>query len=264
MRSHRFLPCFIGLMVVVGVSSGCARGPSEEELKQAELAEQFAVITQLNDTLQQARADLAAAEASLAEIEAVQERNRTDEQKALMEELPGQIEELTATRDATFEELQGNLAEYLNVALNEFPDHPDTSQALAMYSEEAIIVADDMVEKSGDYKKAIGHLTSAQNLFEQVGLEPYQPLGDRITELDDWRYITQSRFDQVEKGMTKEEVRATAGVPYYQNIQVDEKRGVEMWLYRKREGGAAAVSFRLKTGKVYHMNFDAVKPKVAE
>jgi hypothetical protein len=50
----------------------------------------------------------------------------------------------------------------------------------------------------------------------------------------------------------------------YQNIKVDEKRGVEMWLYRKREGGAAAISFRTKTDKVYHMNFDAVKPQVAE
>jgi hypothetical protein len=254
----------MALLVVFGVLGGCSRGPSEEELKQVELADQFAAIRQLNDTLHQTRADLAAAQASLAEIEAVKENARTEEQKAMMEELPAQIEELVAAQDPAFEELQGNLAEYLTDALNEFPDAPDTSQALAIYSEEAMLVSEDMVLKAGDYKKAMDHLISAQGLYEQVGLQPYQPLLDKIQELDDWRFIIQERFDGLKNGMTKDEVREVVGVPYYQNIQVDEKRGVEMWLYRKREGGAAAVSFKIKTGKLYHKNFDAVKPRVAE
>jgi hypothetical protein len=264
MRAYRVLSYLVAVIISLSLVNGCSRGPSEEELKQAELAEQFATITQLRETLTQTRADLASVQASLAEIEAVEERQRTDEQKAMLEELPAQIEELTAAQDTTFEELQANLAEYLNVALNEFPDSPDTARALEIYSEEAIIVANDIVQKSGDYKKAIDHLASAENLFEQTGMAVYQPLVDEIAKLDDWRFITQERFDSVKKDMTKEEVMAVVGVPYYQNIKVDEKRGVEMWLYRKREGGAAAVSFRTKTDKVYHMNFDAVKPQVAD
>jgi len=264
MRSIRILPCFIALLVVIGILGGCSRGPSEEELKQAELADQFTAITQLNDTLQQTRTDLIAAEASLAEIEAIKENTRTEEQKALMEELPTQIEELAGAQDTAFEKLQGDLAEYLTAVLNDFPDAPDTSQALAIYSGEAMLVSEDMVLKAGDYKKAMDHLLSAQGLYEQVGLQPYQPLLDKIAELDGWRFIIQERFDGIKNGMTKDEVREVAGVPYYQNIQVDEKRGVEMWLYRKREGGAAAVSFKIKTGKVYHKNFDAVKPRVVE
>ena len=264
MRAYRTLSCLVLVIVSLSLVNGCSRGPSEEELKQAELAAQFAAITQLHETLTQARADLASAQASLAEIEALAERERSEDQKALMEELPAQIEELTASQDATFEELQANLAEYLNVALNDFPDSPDTVRALEIYSQEAMIVAADIVAKSGDYKKAIDHRASAQSLFEQSGLTTYQPLVDRLKELDDWRFITQERFDQVKKDMTKEEVIEVVGVPYYQNIKVDEKRGVEMWLYRKREGGAAAISFRTKTGKVYHLNFDAVKPQVAE
>lgn len=264
MRGYRVLSCLVAAIVSLSLVNGCSRGPSEEELKQAELAEQFANITQLHDTLLQTRNDLKAAETSLAEIEATTERDRTDEQKAMLEELPAKIDDLTASQDDTFEELQGELAAYLNVALNEFPDSPDTDQALKIYSEEALIVAHDIVLKSGDYKKAIDHLASAEHLYEQVGRSPYQPLVDRISELDDWRYITQERFDSVKKDMTKDEVRALVGVPYYQNIKVDDKRGVEMWLYRKREGGAAAISFRTKTGKVYHMNFDAVKPQVSE
>ena len=264
MRAYRVLSLLVAAIISLSLVNGCSKGPSEEELKQAELAEQFATITQLYETLQQTRADLASAQSSLAEIEALAERERSEDQNALMEELPAQIEELTASQDATFEELQANLAEYLNVALNDFPDSPDTARALEIYSQEAMIVAADIVAKSGDYKKAIDHLASAQSLFEQSGLTPYQPLVDRLKELDDWRFITQERFDQVKKDMTKEEVMDVVGVPYYQNIKVDEKRGVEMWLYRKREGGAAAISFRTKTGKVYHLNFDAVKPQVAE
>jgi hypothetical protein len=264
MRAYRIVSCFVGVIITLSLVNGCSRGPSEEELKQAELAEQFATITQLYETVLQTRADLASARSSVAEIESVAERQRTDDQKAMLEQLPARIEELTATQDATFEELQGNLAEYLNVALNEFPDSPDTARALEIYSEEAIIVADDIVQKSGDYSKAIDHLASAENLFHQSGMTPHPPLVTRISELDDWRFITRERFDAVKKDMTKEEVKELVGVPYYQNVKVDEKRGVEMWLYRKREGGAAAISFRIKTGKVYHMNFDAVKPKVAE
>jgi hypothetical protein len=264
MRAKRTLPLLCILLLVGGVLGGCSRGPSEEEQKLAGLQEQFASIQQLNDTLQQARADLAAAETTVADIEAIDERKRSDEQKAQLEELTAQIEELTATQDTTFEELSANLAEFLNVALNEFPDIPETSQALAVYSEEAILVSNDMVAKAGDYKKATDHLYSAASLYEQIGLEIYAPLNDRIAYLEDWRFITQERFDAVKKNMTKEQVMELAGVPYYQNIKVDEKRGVEMWLYRKRDGGAAAISFRTKNNKVYHKNFDAVKTRVAE
>jgi hypothetical protein len=64
--------------------------------------------------------------------------------------------------------------------------------------------------------------------------------------------------------MTKDEVKEAIGPPYYQNIQVDEKRGVETWLYRKREGGAAAVYFKTRNEKVYDKNFEAIKQKVVE
>jgi hypothetical protein len=84
-----------------------------------------------------------------------------------------------------------------------------------------------------------------------------------MAELDDMRFITKERFDLVKKNMTMDEVKEVAGVPYYQNIQVDEKRKVETWLYRKREGGAAAVYFKTTNNKVYNKNFEAVKVKVA-
>ena len=89
-------------------------------------------------------------------------------------------------------------------------------------------------------------------------------LEERIALYDDWRFITQERFDEIKKGMTKDEVREIAGVPYFQNIQVDEERGVETWLYKKREGGGAAIYFKTNNDKVYATNFEAIKTKVVE
>ncbi len=264
MRMSRFLPYGIAILVAFGLVSGCSRGPSEEELHQAQFEEQLVILQQQNEDLQQARADLAASGAALAEIEAIKERDRTDEQKAAVESLPATIEEQGDARDAAYDAVQATLADFLNIALNEFPDHPATVEGLNLYSDEAIMIADDTVAKAGDYKKAMNQLDSAGTYYESVGLPPYQPLIDKIAALDEMRFITQERFDLVKKNMTMDEVKAVVGVPYYQNIQVDEKRKVETWLYRKRQGGAAGVYFKTTNDKVYNKNFEAVRIRVAE
>jgi hypothetical protein len=264
MRKSRFLPCAVAALVVVAFLSGCSRGPSEEELKQAAFEEQLVTLQHQYQDLQQVRADLATAEATLTEIEAVGERDRFDEQKAELETLPATIEELGTARETAYDVVQGTLADFLNIALNEFPDHPATVDGLNLYSDEAILVAEDTVQQSGDYKKAIDHLDSAASYYDSIGLPPYPPLTEEIAALDDMRFIIQERFDLVTKNMTKDEVMEIAGVPYYQNVRIDEKRGVEEWLYRKREGGAAGVYFKTNNGKVYNKNFDAVKMKVVE
>ncbi|MCW8984900.1 MAG: hypothetical protein OQK55_06130 [Thermoanaerobaculales bacterium] len=264
MKKSRFLPYGIVILVALGLVSGCSRGPSEEELAQAAFEEQLTTLQQQYEVLQQARADLAASEAMLVEIEAVRERDRSDEQKAELETLPDTIVQLGTARDAAYDAVQATLADFLNIALNEFPEHPATEQGLNLYSDEAIKIAEDTVLKAGDYKKAINQLDAANSYYDSVGLPPYQPLVDKLAELDDMRFMTQERFDLVKKNMTMDEVKEVAGVPYYQNIQVDEKRKVETWLYRKREGGAAAVYFKTTNNKVYNKNFEAVKLKVAE
>jgi hypothetical protein len=264
MKTNRILSCVAIVVLVGGAIVGCSRGPSEEEIALANLQAAYATIQEQYDVLTQTRADIVTLSASIAEVEAVDEAKRTDEQKAMLEEAQVKLGELTATQDTTFEDMQGNIADFLNTALNDFPAAPETKSALDIYSEEAILVANDMVAKAGDYKKAIDHLSATGSLYDQAGLPQYQPLADRMTELDEWRFITQERFDEVKKNMTKDEVKAIAGVPYYQNIQEDQKRGVTTWLFRKREGGAAAVYFKMKNEKVYNKNWDAIKTKVVE
>jgi hypothetical protein len=264
MRRSRFLPYGIAILVVIGFVSGCSRGPSEEELAQVAFEEQLATLQQQYEELQQARTDLAASEAMLAEIEAVKERERTDEQTAELEALPAAIVEHGTARDTAYDAVQATLADFLNIALNEFPEHPATKQGLDLYSDEAVLIAQDTVLKAGDYKKAMNQLDAANSYYDSIGLPPYQVLVDKMAELDDMRFITQERFDLVKKNMTMDEVKEAIGVPYYQNIQVDEKRKVETWLYRKREGGAAAIYFKTTNNKAYNKNFEAVKLKVVE
>jgi len=264
MKTIRVLPCVIILALVGGAFLGCSRGPSEEELKYAELQQQFAAIQQQFDVLKQLRVDLAGQRTAVAEIEAVEEKKRTEEQTAALEEAKTKVSELATAQDGEYESLQGALADFLNTGLNDFPAAPETKAALDVYAEEAILVSRDMVKKAGDYKKATSHLIAASSLYEQAGLETSVPLMDEVAALEEWRFITQERFDAVKKNMTKEEVKEIAGVPYYQNIQKDEKAGVETWLYRKTEGGAAAIYFKMKTDKVYNKNFEAVKVKVVE
>ena len=264
MRRSRFLPYGIAILVVFGLVSGCSRGPSEEELAQAAFEEQLAALQQQYEVLLQARTDLVASEAMLADIEAIKERDRSEEQIAEFEALPAAIVEQGAARDAAYDAVQATLADFLNIALNDFPEHPATVQGLNLYSDEAILIAAETVTKAGDYKKAMNQLDSASSYYDSIDLPSYQPLVDKMAELDDMRFITQERFDLVKKNMTMDEVKEVIGVPYYQNIQVDEKRKVETWLYRKREGGAAAVYFKTTNNKVYNKNFEAVKVKVVE
>jgi hypothetical protein len=261
MRNRSLTFGAIFLMIPV-LFIGCSKGPSEEETKQKALADQLASIEQAYQELTTGRQEVKAAQASVTELEAVAAPD--DDQKAELEALPAKIEELTASREAAYDSLQDQLANFLNTALNEFPESPETARALEIYSKEAILTAEDIVGKSGDYRKAGDQLMSVKSYYEGVELEPNPELLAEIERLDDWRFITQERFDTVTNGMTQDEVKAAIGVPYYQNIQIDDERGVETWLYKKREGGAAAIYFKTKTGTVYGKKFDAIKTKVVE
>ncbi|RLE27336.1 MAG: hypothetical protein DRJ65_03155 [Acidobacteria bacterium] len=262
MKSIRFLSVFLVFAALAGLTLGCGGGPSDEELALAELQVQLDTVKQTYQELQSLRGEIASAEATSAEIEAVVEKKRTDEQNAQLEELAAKIPGLVTQSETTYDNLQAQLVDFLNVGLNDHPQSAVTAEALVIYSDQAIIVSDDIVAKSGDYKKAIDRLGGAKGYYTAINAPVYPPIEEKIAELQDWRFITQERFDALSKGMTMDEVKATVGVPYHSNIQDDEKRGVQTWLYKKREGGAAAVYFKIKTGKMYSAKWDVIKTKV--
>jgi len=262
MKSIRFLSVFMVFALLGGLTLGCKGGPSEEEAALTQLQEQLGAINQTYQELQSLRSEIASTTATSSEIEAIAEKKRTDEQKAQLEELGIKLPELETQSEGVYDTLQAQLADFLTIGLNDFPKSAETAEALKIYSDEAMIIADDTVAKSGDYKKAIDQLASAEGYYSAIELPIYPALAEKIATLEDWRFVTQDRFDTVAKGMTMDEVKAAIGVPYFHNIQKDEKRGIETWLFKKREGGASAVYFKIKTGKVYSTKWDAIKTKV--
>jgi len=249
---------------ILGLVTGCKTGPSEEELAKEAMLKNFSAVQQTYGELQAKRGELAAAEATIAEIEAIKERKRSDEQKLQLEETTARIEELKKSIDEGYNSVQEQLSQLLNVVLNDYPEDPETMEALKIYSDEAIGVAEEIVAKSGDYNKAVKQLTSVKDYYEAISKAPYQALEDKIAEYKDWRFITKERFDQVKKGMKMDEVKALVGVPYTRNIQEDKARGVIAWMFKKSEGGGAGIYFKIKTGKVYSKNWDAAKTKVVK
>lgn len=259
-RNRLFVVCVV-LVAFLGVNLGCSRGPSEEELKLAAFQEQAAAMKAAYDEMLAMREQIAADRALVAELEELGEAKLSDEQKTQLAEAKARLEGADEAAEAKFEEVQGMIADVLNVGINDYPDSQETADALVIYADEAILVADDMVAKSGDYKKAIDHLRNVEGYFQAAGLSSYHPLVAKIAELEEWRFVTKERFDQVTKGMTKEEVVAVVGQVYYRNVQESPSKGVETWLYKKREGGAAAFYFKIRTGKLYDKNWDAVAVK---
>lgn len=263
MKANRFLPLFAIVLVSAALITGCSTGPTEEELAQAKLQEQFAGLKEAQAALQQLRDEQATLQASIDEIEAVAERSRSDEQKQQLEELKTQQEAQNEAASTAYDDYQAKLADFLTFGLNDLPEDPTTVEGLNLYADESIVNADDTVAKAGDYKKALDLLETAAGYYNMLGKDVYQTLVDKQTALDEMRYITRERFDAVKRNMTEDQVKEIAGIPYYRNIHEDPKSKIVYWLYPKREGGATAIYFN-KSKKVYNKNFDAVKTKVVE
>ena len=130
MKSFRFLTVLMVFAALTGLTLSCSSGPSEEELALAQLQDQLVTINQTYQELQSLRSEIATAKATVAEIEAISEKKRTDEQKAQLEELGLKLPELEPKSEEIYDTLQAQLAEFLTVGLNEFPQSPQTAEAL--------------------------------------------------------------------------------------------------------------------------------------
>jgi hypothetical protein len=264
MKINRILPWCVVLLISTTLIVGCSRGPTEEELAMQKLQTQYAGLQEAQAALELARQELEVTTTAKVEIEGIRANRRSDEQKQQLEALIEQERTQAEAVGTAYDTYQALLADFLTFALNDLPDDPTTLEGLNLYADESIVNADETIAKAGDYKKALDLLDSASNYYEMIGKEVYQPLVDKKEELDDARYITKERFDQIKRNMSEDQVKEIAGVPYYRNIHEDEKAKVVYWLYPKREGGAAAVYFRMSNNKVYNTKFDAVKAQVVK
>ncbi len=131
-----------------------------------------------------------------------------------------------------------------------------TLGAIRMKSDEDILIAREHLEEGGDYRMAIDIYEAA------LAVDPDNPrLRQEMERAQARRYMTRERFDQVQEGMSAEQVRALLGPPNANDVREYPDRGVTAWFYaRDAKGAAAAVWFEKKGERhvVYEADFDAL------
>jgi hypothetical protein len=251
-------PYTTGLVVALALAAagalGCAGG-QEKNAAAGDPREQ-AWLRQTKEQLEAKRQDLAELrqqqrEAPVAAASTpVADQGDTDGIAARIEALEAEITELS-------DELGSRLVNYINsleIALNE-PFTPEQQEALRMKSDEDIAIAQEWIEKGGDYRRAL-------EIYDgQLAWDPdYAPLREAREHAQSMRYMTQERFAGVTKGMTQSEVREALGPVNLHNLRKYPERDAEAWFYPKDGGGAAAVYFMLDKKKglytVYQTDFE--------
>jgi outer membrane protein assembly factor BamE (lipoprotein component of BamABCDE complex) len=252
----------------------CDTGPSPEEQQAAENSEAWDWLEQAKADLQAKRQDLrdlrqAAADTGEEGSEAEPaegEEGEDGEAPPSPEELEAQIKALEEEVIAKTDEFTQKLAEFINnQGLTEGAELTETQRkAFDLKAQEDILIAQEYIDKGGDYQRAIEIYTTTL-----LSDPENQLLLDAKAEAEELRYMTEERFAAVEKGMTQAEVREALGTPKTSNVREFDK-GVLGWFYPREpaEGArpAAGVYFRQKKDvfRVYEADFDAISGETEE
>lgn len=239
---------------------------SEIEQMQSELAAKRAEIDEARGQLDAASAkdeaddagDNAGDDAATAEGEA----EEGAEAAPTAEELEARVEQLTKQASEMSQALYEKLIEYINTSgiIEGEPLTPEQRQAFDWKAEEDIRIAQEYIDKGGDYSRAID-IYDASLMSDPES----QLLLDAKAEAERLQYMTEERFAAVEKGMTQDEVRELLGTVNQRNVREYEDDGTVGWFYRREDGGAAGVFFQERKGEwqVVVADFDAAKPPSA-
>ncbi len=228
MSSRKVLVALAGVFLLTLISCG----PSEEEVKAAALAEEWAALQVKQSDLMELRGEAA---------------------EALVSERQGLESQVNDAADAFAERLVTFINEYAGFEGEE--PLPEVKAAIGLKSIEDIELAREYVAKGGDYAKAIDILRGA--LIADPG---NAALEAELRAAEGLRFMSEERFSAVEKGMTEDEVRALLGQVKPQNVRDYKEQNAVAWFFPKEGGAAAAVFFREKDGqlKVDSLQFDAV------
>ncbi len=246
------------LVALVMVSCGPS-GPSEMELEQEA---EWAWLQEEKQSLDEQRQKLA--ELRLQVAAAPEEAEGEGEGEGEGEPAPTEadletFENETASRA---EDFGGRLVTFLNNDPMIEGEPPTERQlaALQMKSDEDIALAQEWIDKGGDYKRAIDIYNNA------LRFDPdNESVKEALALAETNRYMSEERFKEAKKGMTEAEVRVALGQVNLHNVKPFPDRKVIAWFYPTGDdGGAAAVWFREEkdgSNKVYRLNFEEVKPR---
>jgi tetratricopeptide (TPR) repeat protein len=184
-------------------------------------------------------------------------------------ELAPQVAELDRAVTAQAEEFASRLVAFLNddPMLEGVAPSERQLAAVRMKSAEDLILAQEWIDKGGDYKRALDIYDTALALDPDNGeLEAARATAEAA------RLMTAERFALASRGMSEAQVRSVLGQPNLHNIREYPERGVVAWFYPISErGDAAGVWFEVdaETGAstAYQLKYDAIQrqePPAAE
>lgn len=251
------------LMLALVVAIGCADSTEEDaaaasaadDAAWAELEEQKQELEATREELAEARE---AADAEDAEDGAEAAAEDTAEGDAEAADPAAEVARLENEVNEQATEFYQAVVDYINAQGLVEGEAPTGRQAeaLRMKSHEDILLAEEYIEKGGNYPKAISIYQ------DSLRLDPDNAeLQAALAEAEEMRYMTEERFARAEEGMTQDEVRETLGQPNLPNIRKFPEDNVEAWFYAvDANGSAAAVWFRERGGEMtaYKMNFEEV------
>jgi len=162
------------------------------------------------------------------------------------------------------DELYQHLTEFINAdpPVEGEPLSEQQKAAFRMKSDEDVVIANEYIERGGDYRRAIEIYQAA------LAADPDNAeLKEALARAEKDRYMTEERLAAVRKEMTEDEVVAAIGRPYTRNIKNYPERKVTAWFYPTDDAGnAAGVFFKDAKGQlvVYETKIDAVKAETRE
>ena len=251
------------LVALVMVSCGPS-GPTERDLAQEA---EWGWLQEAKQTLDEQRQELAELRQQVAEAPAEAEDEAEGEGEGEGPPAPTEadVDSLEAEITNAAEEFGSRLVTFLNEDPMIEGEPPSERQlaALHMKSAEDVALAQEWIDKGGDYKRAIDIYTNA------LRFDPdNEAVEQALAMAEENRYMSKERFEAAKKGMSETQVRAALGQVNLHNIRPFPDRDVIAWFYATAENGAAAaVWFREEkdgSNKVYRLNYEEVKPKGQE
>lgn len=276
MRRGMTLFALANLLLACFALVACETGPTEEEVKAAKAAEDWAWLEQTKAELDAKRAEVAqlrerianwdpdaepdAMEGAEGEAEGTEgdEAEGTAEAPVTLEDLQAQVEATAKEAVSLADSFAGRLIQFINEQqIGVDSELTDVQRkALAMKSDEDIVLAREYIVKGGEYQRAIDIYTQAL-IFDPEN----EKLLAAKAEAEELRYMTEERLGQIKKGMSEDEVRGLLGTPKSSNVREFDNGSVG-WFYPKEEPRtAAAVYYQKKKDelKVYKTDFNAIE-----
>src|SRR5581483_9841101 len=201
--SSRISLALLAIVSLSAMTAGCRDGVTGRAA--AARAREWATITAEKRALDVARTALREERARLRSAPVRADGTLADEASASLQKDVDARERAVASASRALEERLQRFATGFTVRAGEAPP-PALVAAVHLKSDEDIAIAQEWIERGGDYRHALA-IYEAQQRIDPA----YAPLAEAIAHARDMRAVTPARCAQVRPGMSAVEVRALLG-----------------------------------------------------